>query len=220
MIRCLKILGLLVVAALAMSTAIAASASAEVTITCSSYHCKGTGSNTQGNEKFTTEAGSVECDSHFVIEEDGTLIGTGLQAASTTVTVTPTYTNCKAFGFLGATVTPHSCDYLFHATEKLALNVYTHHVDVVCRTAGDAITITASTCTIDIPAQTGLTKVKTTNLADGTVTVQPEIGSITINVTKDGIGCPFSGTGLKTGSYHGDVVVSRIGGGVISVSGE
>jgi len=220
MIRSFKILGLLVVAALAMSAAIASSASAEVTFTCSSYECKATGSNTLGNEKFTTEAGTVECDSHFVVEEYGTLIGTGLQAASTTATVTPTYTNCVAFGFLGASVNMDSCDFVFHATEKIALNVYKHHVDVVCTNAGDAITITAGTCTLDVPAQTGLTTVKTTNLANGTVTVQPEVNNITINVTKDGIGCPFNGTGHKLGSYHGDVVVSRIGGGTVSVSGE
>jgi len=219
MIRSFKVLGLLVVAALAMSAAIASSASAEVTFTCSSYECKATGSNTLGNEKFTTEAGTVECDSHFVVEEKGTEIGTGIQAASKEVTVTASYTGCVAFGFLGASVSMEGCDYLFTATEKVALNVYKHHVNVVCP-AGKSIKIVAGTCEALVGAQTGLTTAKSTNLAGGTVTVQPEVANIALTVTKDGIGCPFSGTGAKTGSYHGDVVISRIGGGNISVSGE
>lgn len=220
MIRNPKIQGLLIIAGLLMSGAIATSSSAaHVTYTCSKYECKATGSAFQGAEKFTTEAGTVECDSHFVVEEVGTLVGTGIQAASTEVTARPTYTNCVAFGFLGASVSMEGCDYVLTATEKIALGVYTHHVNIVCL-AGVPIKIVAGTCEALVPAQTGLTRVKTTNIAEGKVTVQPEVANVTLNVTKDGIGCPFSGTGHKTGLYHGDVVVARTGGGSISVSGE
>ena len=221
MIRTLKGLGLAFIAVLAMSALGSTAANASVEFTCSAYPCTATGSNTLGNEKFTTEAGTVECDSHFLVEKYNA-IKEDIPEQATTVTVTANYdlSPCTAFGFLSATVDMMSCDYVFHATERVSAGVYKHHVDVVCTNAGDAITITASTCTADVPAQTGLTTVKTTNLANGTVTVQPEVNNITINVTKDGIGCPFSGTGHKIGSYHGDVTISRVGGGTISVSGE
>jgi len=218
MIRNLRVLGLAFVAVLAMSALAATAAQAAPQFTCSAYECSATGSNTIGSETFTTEAGGVQCDSHFTVEEVGTTVGTGIQNAETKVTVTPTYTGCTAFGFLGATVNVEGCDYVFTATEKIAEGVYTHHVDVVCPT-GQSIKITAGTCKAEVKAQTGLTRVKTTNLANGTVTVQPEVGGISLNVTQDGFGCPFSGTGAKTGSYHGHVVVAREGGGDISVSG-
>jgi hypothetical protein len=208
MIRNLKVLGLALVAVLAMSAMVASAASASQ-YTGSAYPTTGTGSNTAGNETFTTPGGTVQCDSHF----EGTLA-----AASSTLTVTPKYTNCVAFGFLNATVNMNGCDYLFHSGPAQGGGVYFHTVDIVCP-AGKSIVITAGTCVADVGGQTGLAKVKTTNLAGGTVTVQPEVAGITLNVTTDGFGCPFSGTGHFFGSYHGDVVLSRVGGGSISVSG-
>jgi hypothetical protein len=101
----------------------------------------------------------------------------------------------------------------------VAENVYNNSVDIVCPAGKGPVTIKAANCHVDIPAQTGLKNVKTTNLAGGTVTVQPEVSNITINVTEDGFGCPFPGTGHYLSSYHGDVVLSRVGGGTISVSG-
>jgi len=221
MIRTLKGLGLAFIAVLAMSALGSTAANASVEFTCSAYPCSATGSTTLGSEQLTTEAGLIRCAGHFVVEKQG---GGDLTGQATAVTLTANYDaapeSCKAFGFLSATVDTMSCDYVFHPTEKVSAGVYKHHVDVNCTTAGDAITISASTCKASVPAQTGLTTVKTTNLADGSVTVQPELFGITLNVTQDGIGCPFSGTGHKTAAYHGDLVLSRIGGGTVSVSGE
>jgi hypothetical protein len=209
MIRNLKVLGLALVAVLAMSAMVASAASASQ-YTGSAYPTTGTGANTAGNETFTTPGGTVQCDSHF----EGKLA-----AASSELTVTPKYTGCVAFGFLNATVAFNGCDYLFKAGASLGGGAYNNSVDVVCPAGSGPVTITAGTCKVDVPAQTGLSNVKTTNLAAGTVTVQPNVTNITMNVTTDGFGCPFPGTGHYTGSYHGDVVLSRVGGGSISVSG-
>jgi hypothetical protein len=210
MIRNLKVLGLALVVVLAMSAMVASAASAS-SYTASSYSATTTGSNTAGKETLTTVGGTVQCDSHF----QGTLA-----SANSTLTITPKYTNCVAFGFLNATVDFMGCDYLFHSGPAQGGGVYFHTVDIVCPEGSGPITITAGTCKVDIPAQTGLAMVKTTNVA-GTLTVEPNISFITTNVTGDGFGCPFTGTGHFFSSYHGDVVLKNTAGGAstISVSG-
>ncbi len=214
--RKIKALGLAFIAVVAMSAISASAAQATPKFECSEYPCTATGASSVGAEKFTTEAGTVECNSHFLVEEFEK--SEDITEPVSTVTVTPTYTNCKAFGFLSATVSVESCDYVFHATEKVETKVYKHHVDVVCPT-GQSIKIVASTCKAEVPGKAGLTTVKTTNVGE-TVTVQPEVTNIPLTVTQDGIGCPFNGTGAKTGAYHGDVTISRVGGGSVSVGGE
>jgi hypothetical protein len=211
MIRNLRVLGLAFVAVLAMSAVVASAAQAVPTFTASSYPATVTGSNTIGNEVFTTEGGNVECDSHFV--------SNSISGPTSTLTVTPTYTGCTAFGFLSATVNTEGCTYVFHATEKVSSGVYKHHVDVVCP-SGQSIKVTAGTCKAEIKGQTGRTTVKTTN-SGSSVTVQPEVTNIAYTVTQDGFLCPFGGTGNKTdGKYTGDVLVSRVGGGSVDVGGE
>jgi hypothetical protein len=198
MLRNLKTLGLALVAVVAMSAVVASAASAVPSFTCAAYPCTVTGSNTAGNETLTTPGGTVQCDSHF----QGTAT-----AASSTLSITPSYDpNCRAFGFFGA-VHENGCSYLFHALSQIGAGHYNHSVDVVCP-AGKAIVITGGTCEVDIPAQTGLSSITTQNLANGTITVVPNISNITLNVTKDGFGCPFPGLGHYKGTYHGDVVFS------------
>jgi len=224
MIRNLKVLGLAIAAVMAMSAVMASAASAVPQFTASSYPATVTGAAKKGSEVFTTEAGKVECASHFVSHS--------LSGASSTLTVTPHYTECTAFG-LNATVNTEGCTYVFHATEQVEPGVYNSHVDVVCPT-GQSIKIVAGggLCRAEVKGQVkseahpeainqNLTTVKTTNLAGGSVTVEPNVSNIAYTVTTDGFGCPFSGTGNKTGAtYTGHVVISRVGGGNVSVSGE
>jgi len=210
MIRNLKALGLALVAVLAMSAVVASAAQAVPQYTCGSYSCTSTGSNTSGSETFTTEGGTVQCDSHFA--------SASLSSASSTLTVTPSYSNCTAFGFLNADVHENGCTYVFHAKSKLGTDHYSSTVDIQCP-AGAQMVITASTCEVAVGAtgNEGLSSVTTQNLAGGKVTVVPNVANITMNVLKDGFGCPFSGTGHKKGTYHGDVVMSSTK--EISVSG-
>jgi len=221
MIRNLKVLGLAVVAVLAL-TAMMASAASAASYTASSYPATATGANTKGSEVFTTEGGKVECDSHF----EGSL-----NAASSTLTVTPKYTSCEAFGFLEATVNMEGCDYLFHATSTT-----TTDVDVVCP-AGKSIKITAGTCKVEIKGvvevthkegekvvvtvagiNQGLKSVGTSSPFPNVI-AKPNVTGIAYTVTQDGFLCPFNGTGNKTGAtYTGEVTLSRVGGGSLSVS--
>ena len=216
MIRNLKVLGLAFGALLALSAMMASAAVATPEFTASSYPAQVTGSNTKGSEVFTTEGGKVECNSHFVSHS--------LSAASSTLTVTPTYTNCEAFGFIEATVNTEGCTYLFHVTEHVHQNSPTTttfwrlHTDVTCE-AGKSIKITASTCKVEIKPQNGLTTVAVEPI-ESNVTVEPNVEGIAYTVTQDGFLCPFGGTGNKTdGKYTGHVSMSRVGGGSVSVSG-
>jgi hypothetical protein len=207
MISRIKTLSLL--CALVALQAIGISAAHASQYTGSAYPSTATSQSTAGSKTFTTPGGTVQCDSHGQ---------STLNAASSTATITPKYTNCKAFGFLNATVNMNGCTYVSHAGAQVSPGVYNNSTDISCP-AGQSISITAGTCVIRISAQTGLSTIKTTNLAAGTVTVQPNITNITHAVITDGFGCPFPGTGHYTGTYHGDSVSARVGGGTISVSG-
>jgi len=220
MTRNLKAFALAFFGVLAMGVVAASMAQADPVFTCSSYPCKATGSNTAGAETITTPGGTVQCDSHFLVEKYGTA-GESIASPASTVTVTPSYlanANCVAFGFINATVTMNECDYEFHGTERTGIGRYNHHMVIHCPDSGNTIRIAAGTCEVAIGTQT-LTTVETENNPDGTVTVAWNLSNITINVIKDGFGCPFAGTGHKLASYHGEMVLSRVGGGSISTSG-
>lgn len=221
MMRKFRVLGLALFAVLAVSAISATASQAHPQFTCSKYPCTATGTSLENSEEFTTPGGTVTCHASYIIEKF-TGNNEDIPAATGDVTVTPTYTNCKAFGFLSASVTPNGCDYDFTATEKVAAGHYRHHVNITCPT-GKAIVIVASTCEADVGSagNESLTTVTTTNLADGRVTIEPELENITLNVTKDGIGCPFPSTGHFKGSYHGHTIIhNSTAGQTISVSGE
>jgi len=197
MIRNLKTLGVALCAVLAL-TAVVASAASAAKYTASTYPTTGTGESAVGNDTFITEAGKVECKSHF----SGTL-----NAASEDLTITPVYTEgtCKAFGFLSAKVAMNGCDYTFTAPTETAKDKWHADVDVVC--GAGVITITAPSsspvCTATIGSQGPLStvdiEVDTTN---GDVKVQSTVKGVKYNVTQDGFGCPFAGTGAKTGAEY------------------
>jgi len=225
--RKFKALGLAFVAVLAMSAVVASAAQAKesIQLTAASYpatiHATGEGV----GENFNTEAGKITCKvSHYHAT---------LNEASSSVTVKPTYTECSAFGGLfSATVNTEECHYVFTGTEKVAAGQYRAHVNVTCP-EGQSIKITAGTCKAEVKAQTGLTTVDLTNNA-GNVGIQPTLlgpegeqdgkhGPIAYTVTQDGFGCPFNGTGAKTGGEYSTtaaIEVTPTSGGPISVSGE
>ncbi|HEX3735701.1 MAG TPA: hypothetical protein VHU86_11195 [Solirubrobacterales bacterium] len=201
MIRNLKILGLAVVAVMAMGAVMASAALATPQFTATEYPVEihGAGGTGSTAEKFTTEAGTVEC---------GASTFTGTQSgASSTLTMHPTYTECVAFGFLSAAVNTEECNYIFHANTKVSTDHYTLSTDVSCP-AGQSIKITASTCSAEVKAQTGLTPVNAVNDPESggkaeDVTVTPAVnGQIAYTVTRDGFLCPFNGTGNKTGGSY------------------
>ena len=68
--------------------------------------------------------------------------------------------------------------------------------------------VTAGTCEVDIPAQSGIAglelELETLSLA---INFKFSAG-LTLTVTKDGFLCPFSGTGTKSGSWNGSLTVN------------
>jgi hypothetical protein len=168
MTRKIKTLGVALVAVFAL-TAVMASAASAASYTATTYPTTATGESALGNDVFTTEAGAVECKAHFV----GTLT-----AASSDLTVTPTYTNCKVFGFDGQVT---GCKYTFTAVSTTSSNV-----DVV-----NPCTIIGGNCHVTVDNQNSLSSVATTNNAAGDVSVQANVSAIKYTVVKDGFLCPF-----------------------------
>ncbi len=208
MIRNFKTLGIAVIAVLAMSAVVASAASA-TNFTASKYPTAGTASSAKGNDDFKTEAGSVECKAHFDVA--------ALGGPSETVTVTPAYSECQAFGFLSATVDMNGCDYVFHVNGD---------VDVECHkfvegktVATGPIKIVASTCEATVGTQTGLKSVALSNNGTG-ISAKANVSGINYTVTKDGFLCPFGGTGAKTGATYTQnsaVQVSSTNGATIDI---
>ena len=202
------VLGLAFVAVLAMSAVTASAAQATPLLEASKYWAtiEATGENV--GENFHTEAGAITCKvSHYTAT---------LSAASSTLTVHPTYTECQAFGLFTATVNTEECNYVFHATEKVSADNYRAHVDVVCP-AGQSIKWSATPCKWEYKAQTGLTTVDivdNTGLSPNDISIQPTLlaekaenrngknGPLAYTVTADGFGCPLNGTGAKTGAEY------------------
>ena len=182
MIRKFKTLGLALVAVLAMSAVVASAASAQ--FTADKYPTTGTATSALGNDDYKTEAGSIECASHY----EGTL-----NAASSTTTLKPVLTGCKAFGFAEATINMNGCHYVLHRTSAT-----TSHLTTTCP-AGQVIRTTAGNCEVTYAAQSPTGSITTTN-AGNNITLKANVTGIAYTVTKDGFLCPFGGTGAKTGA--------------------
>jgi hypothetical protein len=184
------------VAAVALLAAFAATASAS-TFTAEKYPATIEGTQL-GEHIFQVETGlRVNC-------KTATFHGT-LAEASSTISISPTYKECVAFGFINATINFHGCTYLFHAGELVEADRYSGTVDIVCP-AGKTIEIWSGTCETRIPPQTGLSSNDITNntnpkdaIATGSLT------GVEYVKTKDGFACPLNGTGTKTdGAYYGE----------------
>lgn len=212
MVRNLKIFGLALLAMLAMSAVGGSPAQATPQFTCDAYPCTATG---MGEATFTIEHLAVRCDVHYLLGKEG---GGDLWAASATATVTTSFANCQGFGFANVTIDKNGCDHLLHATERIAAGTYLHHHDIVCPAGSPGFTVTAATCEVDIPPQNNLTTVRTANFA-GMVTFEYDVRNITVDITKDGFACPLTKAGHAVGAYHGDAVMTRVGGGSFEVSG-
>ena len=205
MIRSFRTLGLALVAVFAMSAVVASAASAS-TFHAAKYPVTLSGSQSS-THVFSASGTSVSC-------EKATFAGEA-SADSSAVTIHPSYSGCTAFGFVGATVNTEECNYVFHsgATTNEAEQIYAGTTDITCPT-GQSIKITASTCALEVKAQTGLSSVSLDNNANGTETVGANVEKIANTVTKDGFLCPLKGTGNFTdGKYTGNTEVKGTNGG-------
>ena len=204
MSRNLKVLGLAFVAMLAMSAVVASAAMAEGEFKAGAEgEINLVGKQVEGNHVFTAGSAAVEC-------EEAIFEGSA-ENGDTVIDTHPTYNECTAFGFLGASVSTTGCDYTFTNEGTIGEDEYTGKVHITC-SGSNKIKVSAGTCALEIGSQGPLSTVKvidTTGTSPKTIMVNADVVTgITYNVTKDGFLCPLSGTGVKTdGKYDGNTTV-------------
>jgi len=149
--------------------------------------------------------------------------GTELTEASSSLTVESTVFSCEMFG-LPATVANNGCEYVLHAGSGSG-DSFTGTMDITCP-AGNSIVITGSTCEILIGTQKGLGPVLYENLTEAAPKPQVQAnfeiageGGFTYTKAKDGVFCPLSGTGVKTGGvFVGGVTMDANSSGAVGLS--
>jgi hypothetical protein len=151
MSRKFKVIGLALVAICAMSAISAAGAQAktfhsEVETT---YY---TGTQTVTNV-FTTTAGTVKCKGASFKGEATATGGSGTNWTRETVEVTPTYTECTAFG-QAATVTTNGCEYNLNANGTVVSVTGCSNTGVGgVAYSGVVVHVTSGNCTVTVPNQ-------------------------------------------------------------------
>lgn len=200
MLRNLKTLGLIVVAALAIGAVGASPASAAPQFHFESEHTIITGTQITANE-FAFDAGKVKCG---VMNFDGT----SAVLTTTTVTLKPTFENCKIKKGeveAEATFTFNNCNFLFHLganTEHLTGTMGIECPDFV-------VEIDTPECTITIPEQGNLGTVTYTNEGEETtrsVIFDLSIGEI--HYVEHGAGCANETQTTNNGTYTGKVTIT------------
>jgi hypothetical protein len=206
--RNLKILGLMLVAMLAMSAVAAVSASADE-FTAEEYPISLTGEKDgEFTDQFTTTAGVVKCPEPKYSATVG--------AATPMVTVQPEYqdTGCTAFGF-PATIDDDDCKYVFNVN---AVGT-TGDVDLTC-TSGKELTVTANPaplttkCTVHVKPQNDIGgTVEYINNPNGTVTLEVYLNGIDYKHTAGtGVGaCP--GGSATNGTLVAKAIVKGVSDG-------
>lgn len=143
---------------------------------------------------------TVEC-------EEATFEGSVAGVTVTTIEVVPTYRECTAFGFGGATVNANTCRYVLQRPSGKVGDA-----SVACPGA-NRITISAGTCEVTISDETtasaganqnlaGVTYANVALPAPETVTLTANLSGITYDKVKDGILCPLAGTGELGGATY------------------
>jgi hypothetical protein len=207
-----KMLGLALVAMLALSAVAASSASAaleEFKSTSSPVTIKG---KQETKHKFTVDGSSVECST-------ATFQSGSVTTPRTSLLITPTYSGCKAFGFVGASVEMNGCKYEFLQPNSLEGNV-----KFACGTNKARVfsSFLGSECEVLIgeTGNTNLSKVTYKNepTSPTKVLVTANVTGITAEKIKDTGSCPLSGVGTTTtASYTGTTLTEGEGGIGISV---
>jgi hypothetical protein len=204
MIRNLKTLGILLVAIFAMSAVAASAASAAI-----EFHSEGEATTFTGKQdggatfdNLTADGGSTLCE---LVSYTGTLS----KSTSTTLELTPIYSNCTAFGNKPAHVLMNGCTYLLHWEGAL--------MEIKCAGTNEmTIEITASKtnttviCNIHIPPQSLAGSIAYSNIGATTtreITLEFNINSIKYSQTA-GTG-PFA-CATKDGTTNGTLAAKAL----------
>jgi hypothetical protein len=209
MIRNLKFLGLALVAALAMSSALANMASADVLTSELAFKTTIDGKQ-GGTDVFKVHGGEVKC---------ATVTYTGsFTTGASSAEVTPTYDNCT-FAGLAATIDMNECKYRISITGGTST---AGSVDIVCIGTNE-ITVTApkvgtKKCIVHVAGQADLTNATVTNVGTSTtkeLTLDINITNINYSQTagmaetgnckaaEDTTGGTYTGDATFTGSIGG-----------------
>ena len=214
MTRNLRILGLALIAAFAMSAMVASVASA------TSFWFKSANSWTVltgsqiGSDQFTTNSGTVAC---------STTSYTGSQSGTTatTVSLVPTYSGCEISG-VSLTIHTNGCVYELHTHTKTSATQHTVTTTIVCPTTTSPshkthqieMTVGKPTrkCTIDVPEQTIATGVTLTNAGTSPTDIKADI-SIATGITYSetagtGAGACIQALDQTNGAYTGSATIS------------
>jgi len=205
MSRNLKALGLGLVAVFAMSAVMASAASAEGTF---KFKSEGTptklsGKQHAGNDVFTPHTGGVSCN-------EATYAGEQVGTEVSEVTVTPTYSECKAFGLFNVPITTNGCRYTLNAGTKTG-TTFAGSVSIACP-AGKIIEIEAPGCTTTVGSQSNIGGITLTNIGAGAtreITVDINIIALKYEEHRPFFGICATNTVPTTGAnYIGSAVIT------------
>jgi len=195
--RSVKMFGLAVLTAFAMSAVVASAASAAEFF----HEAAGTARVTAHNEgvhKFTAGLiGTIEC-------KKATFTGTEyVTSPQKTVTVTPNYEECTFLGIPGVKVETHKCAYRFN--QPTGTGPFTGTVNILNCPAGEEIEFEATGCKIEVGTQGPLSSITYTNQLTSPKSVKVA-ASISKSITYTASGtCTVLGT--KTdGTYSGTAI--------------
>jgi hypothetical protein len=189
MSRMIKLVPLAVVPVLALA-AFGASAAQAAEYGATSFPTTVKVETTAKNETIRTAAGALECHANY----EATLSG-----SSRTLTVTPSYSGCQWFGFQNVELKMNGCAYHFNEPIGTSPNFYAT-ANIVCP-SGKLVEYKAGTClaTVGPQALGGSIALKNNAGPPKFVTEQLSLTGLAYTVTRDGLLCPFGGTGPKTG---------------------
>jgi hypothetical protein len=199
MIRNLKVLRLAALAVCALSAFSAASASA-AEFHSSVEHTILDGTQI-GNDVFTTNAGTVSCaDARY----DGTITA---KTTKTITGVTPTYSECTAFGFTSVPIDHNECTYDYHTTAVAPPAPAANYISITCPT-GKVIEVTEPNCTVTVGPQNLAGVAYTTEGKSPKRDVKVTVNIVGITYTQDGRGFfPCTAGTFTNGTYKGESTV-------------
>jgi hypothetical protein len=129
-----------IVAAIMAVMAFAGVASASA----ASFRAESAPGTTTGGQKtshvFTTDAGTVTC-------KNASFSGVINSTTEATTEVTPSYSECTAFGFVGATVAMNGCTYKFNSPTGSA-GTYTGTTSIICPSGKEIVVTASGVCTV------------------------------------------------------------------------
>lgn len=138
---------------------------------------------------IVTEIGPIECKKTSL---------TGTLSEPEPVSLSPSFSECKIAGVV-VTVTTTGCKLVIHPGTETSAGHFAGTLDNSC-SEGKSIVISFGTCEAKIEGQSALSSVPLTDESGSPEKLGMvfEVTGMAYNVTKDGAGCPFVGTGKRT----------------------